>query len=602
MSKFFVDLLALLKWTRRYPRARALSCGLLSALFLILSFPFFDSDGLWFLAVLIPLPMMILARDPAMRPNRAAFFGGLGTLPAWAWTHQWMWEVSQAGTPFLLLYLAFFPGLFVWAGNRVQSRIGQAWITLPLAWVGIEFLRAHALFTGYPWYISPQPLIGSPGQILAGPAAIADNGGMYLVGLLSAVFVWLLWESVVHDGKRFKALARSGVVLLIWIGIGLIGLRVASGSDDGRTVVVGIVQPNIPQDNRMDWTDRQRYADWLMLRELTIASANDPLTPEFIVWPEGFVPGWTFDPISLEHEREYGFTWNLQPRSASDAPDLGPVPNRVPATTIVDQLLAMQQQLDIPMVVGSVAFENLKITRDDEDWVLYTNDAMFNSAFVVDHGTISPVWYNKMHLTPFGEVMPVISRWEWLETQLLSLGATGMEFALHPGDDPVVLDIPTQDTHTPIKIGTPICFEATVPEACRRLVFDGSGRRADLLVNITNDGWFGSWDPSRRSHMLIARWRCLELGTPMIRSANTGVSCVIDRKGALVQDRLTRVDPDDPLSGYLNARVQLGTGTPFVLSGFLGIVFGWGILALTGIGLILSYGQYGSEPTPGADE
>ena len=72
MSTLFADLLALLHWTRKYPRVRALLCGLFSALFLILSFPFFDSNGLWFFAVLIPLPMMILAEHPVMRPSRAA--------------------------------------------------------------------------------------------------------------------------------------------------------------------------------------------------------------------------------------------------------------------------------------------------------------------------------------------------------------------------------------------------------------------------------------------------------------------------------------------------------------------------------------------------
>ena len=102
--------------------------------------------------------------------------------------------------------------------------------------------------------------------------------------------------------------------------------------------------------------------------------------------------------------------------------------------------------------------------------------------------------------------------------------------------------------------------------------------------------------------MLVARWRCMELGTPMIRSANTGVSCVIDRNGGIVEDRLSRVAVDDPLRGYLNASVVLGSRGPIMVAGFAGWVFGWGMLGLTGIGLIGSFVQKRSEPNPAADE
>lgn len=102
--------------------------------------------------------------------------------------------------------------------------------------------------------------------------------------------------------------------------------------------------------------------------------------------------------------------------------------------------------------------------------------------------------------------------------------------------------------------------------------------------------------------MLIARWRCIELSTPMIRSANSGVSCVIDRHGGVVQDRLTRTDPNDPRSGYLNAKVTLGSMKPVPGSGFIGAIFGWGVFGATFIGLISTYFQNRSEPDPGTDE
>ncbi|MBL4810010.1 MAG: apolipoprotein N-acyltransferase [Phycisphaerales bacterium] len=595
MIRLHSNLMALLKWTQRCPRARALSCGALSALFLILAFPFFEGNGLWWLAILIPVPLMVIANEPLISPSRAALYAGLGTLPAWLWTHHWMWGVTKVGTPFLVLYLMFFVWLFVWAGARICQRFGRAWITLPMVWVGIEFLRGSVALTGYPWYLSAHPLIDSPGQVLAGPAAL---GGVYLVGLLSAVLGWQLWGLSRGDGFVQRGVGAAGV-LGVWVALGVAGIE--PGSSESREVTVGIVQPNIPQDNRMDWTDRQRYVDWMMLRELTIASAQDSeLTPDFIVWPEGFVPGWTFDPISLQHERDHGFTWDLRPRYVDDAPGVWGLPELIPATTIVDEFLMMQRNLGIPMVVGSVAFDNLKIERNNKEWVTYTNDGMYNSAFSVADGEIGSRWYNKMHLTPFGEVMPVISNWEWLEQQLLGLGATGMEFILSAGEVPVVLEVPIKGGA--LRVGTPICFEATVPGVCQDLVFEKGQRIADILVNITNDGWFGNWDPSRRTHMLVARWRCVELRTPMVRSANTGISCVIDRRGAVINENLSMMDREDPRSGYLNARVEVGTGDSILIFEWLRSVFGWGMLGMTCVGLILSFIQKRSEQVLGADE
>ncbi|MBO6514629.1 MAG: apolipoprotein N-acyltransferase, partial [Phycisphaerales bacterium] len=444
-----------------------------------------------------------------------------------------------------------------------------------------------------------QPLIDSPGQILAGPAAIASISGMYFVGQISAMFGFAVVRVILGEDVKFNAITGSALVTG-WCLLGWIGVSYPATNNSARQLVVGIVQPNVPQDNRMSWTDRQRYVDWLMLRQLTEGSAIDPLRPDLIVWPEGFVPGWTFDPISLQHERDYGFTWNLSPKFPGDAPGDFGLPERVAATTIVDELLFMQSQIDIPMIVGSVAYENLDIQRTDENWVLYKNDGMFNSAFVVQDGEVSSKWYNKMHLTPFGEVMPIISNWEWLEQQLLALGASGMEFTLSPGDDATVLDLETR--HGSLRAGVPICFEATVPGVTRELVFDQGERRADVLINITNDGWFGSWEPSRRAHMLIARWRCIEVATPMIRSANSGVSCVINQYGKVTHEWLTRSDPSDPKTGYLNATVQLGSAEPFPGSGLIGAVFGWGVLAMTLTGLLMSFSQKQSEPEPATDE
>jgi len=550
---------------------RALLAGVFNALFMILAFSPFSY---WGFAFVIPLPLFALARSDRLSPARGAFWGAIGCLPGWIWTHYWVHEISVAGVIPLVINLALYTFLFLWIATHLVRRFGHDALILPLVWVGIEFFRGSIAWTGYPWYFIAHPLIDSPMGILAMPASW---GGVYFVSFLSAIYSVMLLIAITSRSSRDRLHAGSvaGVFFAGWVGAGY--LMIPSEPEHAQRLRTAIIQPDVPQDNREDWTVRQRVRDWLRLRDLTLAAIGDPTNPtpvDVIIWPEGFVPGWTFDPVSLETERSAHLAWNLTPRSPNDVPELPALPSRIEATTIVDELLILQHAIDIPMVVGSVAFDNLRIV-DTPEGIEYERDAMYNSAFVVLDGEVQPVWYDKLHLTPFGEVMPYISSWGWLEHKLLAFGAEGMDFVLSAGKSARVLTIPLKraDGAASVSLATPICFEATVPSVCRSLVFDHGKRRAGVLVNMTNDGWFGSWDPGRASHLLTARWRCVELNTPMLRCANTGISCAIDHHGRVETRSITPTDPDDPRQGYLIADVVLGEGSTVYAR--IGDLFGW---------------------------
>lgn len=97
---------------------------------------------------------------------------------------------------------------------------------------------------------------------------------------------------------------------------------------------------------------------------------------------------------------------------------------------------------------------------------------------------------------------------------------------------------------------------------CRSLVYNGDERRADVLVNLTNDGWFGKSDLGRHAHALHARWRAAELGTPLVRAANTGVSVAYDSRGRRV-DPLPGSDACGAReSGVVVFEIALGNGRP----------------------------------------
>ena len=191
---------------------------------------------------------------------------------------------------------------------------------------------------------------------------------------------------------------------------------------------------------------------------------------------------------------------------------------------------------------------DLQFTITEE--IKWRGDARYNSALLLDDDGVR-ARYDKLFLTPFGEVMPYISAWPWLEQQLLKLGAHGMRFDLDAGKGPVRFAVSPG-----VRVVTPICFEATMPSICRKLVFEDGERQAEVMINMTNDGWFGNSDAGRQLHLLAARWRCVELATPMARSANTGISCLILPDG-VVQNRMPVRE-----RGYLVVEAPLGNEVP----------------------------------------
>ena len=131
-------------------------------------------------------------------------------------------------------------------------------------------------------------------------------------------------------------------------------------------------------------------------------------------------------------------------------------------------------------------------------------------------------------------------------------------------------------------LATPICFENAMARVCRRLVYEHGRKRADVLVNLSNEGWFGRYDAGRRQHLQIARFRCVENRVPMIRSVNTGVSVAIDSSGRLIGPASVTGDgvgvaPRE--AGWLLAELPLDHRS--TLYGRLGDAFAWTCLLAT---------------------
>lgn len=215
---------------------------------------------------------------------------------------------------------------------------------------------------------------------------------------------------------------------------------------------------------------------------------------------------WDRDMIPVFFQRQLEFTgadWQLD----------GP-PNLViwPETALPMLLNHADQAFEMMSTAAGQASVAVGIQREEQG-------AYFNSLVTLDgKGQVSSL-YDKHHLVPFGEYMP--ASWLFEKINIFGLAARPrLHTALGPG--PAVIDLGDLGTARPL-----ICYEAVFPNNMR-----GSGPRPDFLLQITNDAWFGNWSGPFQ-HLGQARMRAIEQGLPLVRSANTGISAVIDGAGRI---------------------------------------------------------------------
>ena len=210
----------------------------------------------------------------------------------------------------------------------------------------------------------------------------------------------------------------------------------------------------------------------------------------------------------------------------------------------------------------------------------------FNSVYAYDAAGEQPAdAYHKRRLVPFGEYIPGPDLTDRFFTWLFPVAPYP---DLGRGDGPRVFTLPGG-----FRVATPICFEDTVASVCRDMVYHGGEKRLDALVNLTNDGWFGSRDgeegglaavDQRRQHTQLASLRCIENRVPMARAVNSGISGFLDSLGrpgpqlgvyeaGVVTDRLA-VDPRRTLYSALGGwPIGLMAAATFAATAYL-LLFG----------------------------
>jgi apolipoprotein N-acyltransferase len=383
----------------------------------------------------------------------------------------------------LVAYLALFPAVFAIAMRRLLAAYGRvACLAAPFVWVATELGRTH-LFTGFPWV-----LLGYSQTPVLPIAQVASVFGVFGVSwLVAAVSAALALVAVVPGrerqatgGARATAIVRwapAAVMLFAVLAIAAWGsIRVGrSGlTRAGAPMRVGLIQGNVDQDEKTNASRAPAiFQDYIRMTRQAIGHGAD-----IVFWPESSTP------FMFEED-----------------------------AAAADQVRTLARQAHVPIVFGSDQIE----WRQDHGQRVPVR--YYNAAFLVRaDGTTGGV-YRKMHLVPFGEYVP-LKRVFFFAAPLVEAVS---DFAA--GEDAVLL---------PVKghmISTAICYEIVYPDLVRRFVREGS----ELLTTITNDAWFGRTSAPYQ-HFEQASMRAIEEGRYLVRSANTGISGIVDPYGRVLAE------------------------------------------------------------------
>lgn len=486
-------------------RARwlAFAAGALSDLALA---PFFFWPVLFLtLPVLVWRLDAVEAADPVDRPprwHRTALARAAGTgwwfgFGYFAFGLFWLGEafLVDAKTfawllPFAVTLMPAGLALFYAAAAAVVWRVTTPGISrilgLAAALGAAEWLRGHVL-TGFPWNVLGYALTAPP-SLMQMAGVIGIYGLTLWVVLICAAPLVLAAENVGAARTRWAMPCAIALVpLLAAYAYGTIILSRPAPADVPG-VRLRIVQPSVLQHEKWKPENQRRIFDQhLALSRTNVAGEQAGLAGiTHVIWPEAAMP---FFPLE-------------QPEAIS----------------AITEVLGS----DVTLITG--ALRRLpKRTVETEPGVIRTFSSFdyFNAMMVFAPGVSGAASvYDKIHLVPFGEYLPAQSLLEAIGLQQLTRLRGG--FSSGPSPRPL-LSAGSLD-----KFGPLICYEAIFPGA----VIQGS-ERPTVLINVTNDGWFGNTSGPRQ-HLHQTRVRAVEEGLPIIRAANNGISAVIDPNGRLV--------------------------------------------------------------------
>ncbi|WP_409741504.1 apolipoprotein N-acyltransferase [Ferrovibrio sp.] len=410
----------------------------------------------------------------------------------------------------LPLLLALFPAGAAWLGDLAGGR-NPVWrhLLLPCGWLLGEWLRGWVL-TGFPWNLVGY--VWGMAPFAMQPAAWIGAHGLGLVTMLACSGLALAAAPQSNRHLRLAALALPlGFGLLLAAG----AWRVAVAPFESVSgVQFRLVQPSVPQT--LKWRDDLRQKHLEAHIALTLQPAAVP--PTHIVWPETAIP------------------------------------------YLLDEETALRAALSRLAPSGGALITGAPRRSFDQTRSL----VLYNSIFALGPDGALAAQYDKIHLVPFGEYLPLRALLRPLGLDALAVGS--IDFS--PGAAAAAMAIPGLPPARAL-----VCYEAIFPAEIA-----AAGPPARWLLNITNDAWFGR-SSGPHQHLAAARFRAVEQGLPLVRAANNGISAIVDPYGRMIAslglDAVGVVD--GPLPRPLDAAplyARLGDG-PLVGLALALLLLGW---------------------------
>src|SRR5581483_5564481 len=462
--------------------ARLFLC-LLSGIALGLGFPKFDF-GLLAWVAFVPLLLAVEGQAPRRVFGYAWVQGFACNLVALYWVEFTLHHFAGvnpvlATGPLLLLAAieALYTGLPIWAAELTTARLRlPIFVTLPIVWPAIEWLRSIDAPIAFPW-----DLVGYTAYRSLPLIQFAEITGVYGVSALIVFFNAVIFVVLFERHSRRTQTWSLGFLTAVMVAVLVFGtirideLRAERPADRIR---VAMVQGDIPQS--IKWDPSFLDASFNIYARQTAQAAHHHV--DLVVWPEA-AAAFFFQPDAI-----------YPPRFAGDA-------------LYRERLLKLAESTGVPILFGAPALGRAP------DGSIGTH----NRAYLVSAEGKVAGYYDKIQLVPFGEYVPFRAVLGFVVNRIVH----GFGDML-PGTIQTLFDVKGA------RLAVLICYESIFPDLTRRAVKGG----ADILVNITNDAWYGK---SSAPHQLLAMaaLRTVETKVPMVRVANTGISAIIRPDGRI---------------------------------------------------------------------
>jgi apolipoprotein N-acyltransferase len=438
---------------------------------------------------------------------RLAWTSYIISLCYWLVNLYWIGYVTIPAYILFCTYLAlYWPILALCIRHFQKNTKVSLLVIIPLLFVGAEAWQG-IIFTGFNWRLLGQSQYKNLALI-----QIVDIFGELGVSFLVALVNGLVAELLLQAGKQQLLRTANGAKIILTaalvFGAIIYGNRRMTQIENvlEQGPMVASVQPNVPSHIKESPDSAESTVAELIERSNLCFEAGAKL----VAWPETMVP------VSLNSEY------------------LGMVRNPLDKPKKFDSLIAQHSKDKGYVLVGAhsvnVGLKNLEPVIHDQ----------FNSAFLYDpSGRQNPKRYDKIHLVLFGEYIPFKESWPWFYNLILSLSPYDYDYNLTKGKEYTRFIVESDDKD--YGFGVLICYEDTDASVTRKMVFSESNNsKADWLVNISNDGWYvrykdGQVLPSVElsQRTAISVFRAIENRISILRSVNTGISCLIDPLGRI---------------------------------------------------------------------